>query len=447
VESLKTTTSPEKLLEKLYPGKESLILELRRQLLEASYSPGLTTVLLEGPPGSGKTTIARALAMARMLAKVSPSLHKKSIDMAVKEVRTGSPPFRWYKDISLAGLSDTLAERQLFGIGQKIATGADPSIGIFELAITGCIDQKSFTKTHKDLYSENISLVTGGVVLLDEIGDLSDKLQAKLLRTLNGEVQYRVGLEGIEAYGFKFGGLAILATWKNIDSLAVIREDLRQRICQHRISIPPLSKYPSTAREAVIRNAINMIQNEYREELIDASFIEDKVGMSSEETKELFNPEWKERINQSIRTNIKDSDIKIMTELDWSKLGEFRGLRNFIKKILSGNAIEKVLLSIDVISKKEPSEIGESTTRVKPLDVINREEQIVELEQYIKKGISLSEAWQKQRSEWAKKILQELHKGSWQLNKTLEETEKNPKKFKKELANIIRSKKRINNIN
>ncbi len=87
-------------------------------------------------------------------------------------------------------------------------------------------------------------------MLLDEIGDLEESLQAKLLRVLNGERQYRLGGEGNDDYAFVFRGVIILATWRGITDKA-LRPDLRQRVLQNRIRVPSLSEYSPVSPRAV----------------------------------------------------------------------------------------------------------------------------------------------------------------------------------------------------
>jgi DNA-binding NtrC family response regulator len=103
------------------------------------------TVLITGESGSGKECVAQYI-------------HRES-------PRAASPFIR----VNCASLSETLLESELFGHERGAFTGAHKSReGRFELA-------------------------DGGTLLLDEIGEISPALQAKLLRVLEEEEFERVG--------------------------------------------------------------------------------------------------------------------------------------------------------------------------------------------------------------------------------------------------------------
>ena len=114
------------LLLDLYPGDDIAIARVRGEISRVAGIPGPVVVLLEGPPGSGKTTMSRTLAACRRLLITSPVGLPPTLESARNEVLS-QKPLTWYRDISLAGLVDTLADSQLFGIGEKVASRYLPS--------------------------------------------------------------------------------------------------------------------------------------------------------------------------------------------------------------------------------------------------------------------------------------------------------------------------------
>src|SRR5712675_1823557 len=148
------------------------------------------TVLIQGESGTGKELIARVI-------------HSYS---------AGTKPFI---GINCSAIVDTLLETELFGHEKGAFTGAvSAKIGKFELAEDGSI-------------------------FLDEIGELSQNLQAKLLRVLQERELERVG--GVKRIPVRARILA--AT--NRDLLAEVqsgrfREDLYQRLKVVTLRLPAL---------------------------------------------------------------------------------------------------------------------------------------------------------------------------------------------------------------
>ncbi len=156
-------------------------------------APTRSTVLLRGETGTGKEVVARAIHEA------SP--------------RRGKPLIK----VNCAALPDTLLESELFGHEKGAFTGAEKRrIGRFELADTGSI-------------------------FLDEIGDVTPAMQAKLLRVIQEREFERVG--GNETV--KVDVRLIAATHKNLEELVkkgTFREDLYFRLNVFPIELPPLRK-------------------------------------------------------------------------------------------------------------------------------------------------------------------------------------------------------------
>jgi transcriptional regulator with GAF, ATPase, and Fis domain len=162
------------------------VMELIRQV-----APTPTTVLIRGETGTGKELSARAI-------------HRQSH-------RNDKP----LMTVNCTTLTDSLLESELFGHKKGSFTGAiADKKGLFEAA-------------------------NGGTIFLDEIGDITPKLQAELLRILDlGEVR-PVGSVASKKVDVRL----IAATNKDLE-LGVregwFREDLYYRLNVFCIELPPL---------------------------------------------------------------------------------------------------------------------------------------------------------------------------------------------------------------
>ncbi|SOC09060.1 sigma-54 interaction domain-containing protein [Rhodobacter maris] len=149
------------------------------------------TVLILGESGVGKELVASAI-------------HYSS-DRAAK-------PFIRF---NCAAIPEALAESQLFGHEKGAFTGA--------------------TALRKGLFEQ----ADGGTIFLDELGEMSLAVQAKLLRVLQERVLERVG----GAKPFKVDVRVIAATNGNLARMVAegrFREDLYYRLAVVPITVPPL---------------------------------------------------------------------------------------------------------------------------------------------------------------------------------------------------------------
>lgn len=158
-----------------------------------------STVLIRGDSGTGKELIAHAI-------------HYNS-------PRADRPFVR----VNCAAIPEHLLEPELFGHVKGSFTGA-------------VADRKG-----------KFVLADGGTIFLDEIGDMSPLLQAKILRVLQEREVEVVGSEDIVRVDVRI----IAATHQNLEALieaGKFREDLYYRLNVVPIMIPPLAERPEDIR-------------------------------------------------------------------------------------------------------------------------------------------------------------------------------------------------------
>jgi len=151
-----------------------------------------STVLIEGASGTGKELIARAIH--------NHSSRRKGAFIAV----------------NCGALPDTLCESELFGY----KAGA-------------------FTDAKKDKPGR-FALAQNGTIFLDEIGDISQAVQIRLLRVLEEKVYEPLG----STKTVKTNARVVAATHQNLEQLVregKFREDLYFRIDVIKLSLPKLS--------------------------------------------------------------------------------------------------------------------------------------------------------------------------------------------------------------
>jgi PAS domain S-box-containing protein len=150
-----------------------------------------STILLEGPSGSGKELFARAI-------------HNVSGQQGE------------FVAVNCAALPDTLLESELFGYNKG-----------------------AFSEAKKDKPGR-FARAAGGTLFLDEIGDISTALQVKLLRVLQEKEYEPLGATAT----MKTDARIITSTNRTLSELVArgsFREDLFYRLNVIRIELPPLS--------------------------------------------------------------------------------------------------------------------------------------------------------------------------------------------------------------
>jgi DNA-binding NtrC family response regulator len=300
-------------LERVLPGDATAMVELRSQLLAFAINPATNHLLIRGPSGAGKSTAARALAALVRVAMLTAEeaeliLSNLKIDGAnLIEIRSLSD---WYVELALTGLVESIADVQLFGSTKGAYTGAVDAPGIFEAARTGRMGGKPTAA----------GTLTGGVVFLDEIGDLPAALQGKLLAVLSGGSVYRVGGEG-NSDPIEFNGTVISASWKPLGP-SELRQDLLARVAGTQVFVPGLGERAEDLTN-IIHGLAEGVLSTIRSRILLAE-IADPTRVDK-----AFWREWSDDL-----PGLSDEQVAMLAAVDWSNYGEMRGLTAAIKQVL-----------------------------------------------------------------------------------------------------------------
>ena len=190
-------TSHRHALQKLGLRSGRVFVSLDSPLVDAIRAAAATDlpVVVEGETGTGKELVAQ------LIHELSPS---SSGPLAIVDCTT---------------LPETLADVELFGSARGAYTGA---------------------------FRDRAGLIAqadGGTIVLDELPELSTRIQAKLLRVVQEGVYRRVGEDRSRRVQARF----IATTNRSVQDLlasGALKPDLYYRLCGHRIELAPLSSRP-----------------------------------------------------------------------------------------------------------------------------------------------------------------------------------------------------------
>ncbi|MGC2236068.1 MAG: sigma 54-interacting transcriptional regulator [Pyrinomonadaceae bacterium] len=227
------------------------------------YSRARHHVLITGERGTGKTTIAR-------------QIHNKSTRRS-----------KQFVSLNCATLKEELVESELFGYEKGAFTGANQmKAGLFE---TG----------------------SGGTVFLDEIGELSLNLQAKLLKAVEEKQIRRVGASRELPVDLRI----IAATSRNLREMVAngeFRADLYDRLNVLGLGTIPLREQKEKIRDLVI------------------------AGLERERT----------AVSRRKSFQIEACAVSLLENYSWT--GNFRELNNFVFKLAIEYSDEEMITFADV---------------------------------------------------------------------------------------------------
>ncbi len=244
-------------------------------------------VIIEGESGTGKELVARAI-------------HNQSQNMD-----------KAFIVIDCGALSDTLLESELFGHEKGAFTGATGSKqGLLEAA-------------------------SGGTVFLDEICNISDNMQTKLLRVVQEQQITKVGGVKPISIDVRF----IVATNRNLEQMVAsggFRHDLYHRLNVVKTILPPLRDRRDDVPE-LIQHFVDQLSHQYGRTI---------TGFSSASMSRLCDYDWPGNVREL--RNLVERHIALAD----SEILEVDELSSGINSIINGNGIDVDYPSLDELEKR-----------------------------------------------------------------------------------------------
>lgn len=292
-------------------GNSDATRNLKEKILKIAKSQ--STVLIMGESGTGKEMVATAIWKASNRSKEN------------------------FVTINCGAIPEQLFESELFGYVKGAFTGADAKgkIGKFELA-------------------------NNGIIFLDEIGDMPQYLQIKLLRVLQEKKIVRIGSNHAISLNIR----VIAAT--NKDLINMVKEKKFREDLYYRLNVIPLYIEPLRKRKEEVTPLVNILIQRYSQ-LNNKEF----HSMTDDTMQCLLEYEWPGNVRElenaiEFMINMMDDDGVLSMKTLPSVVD-----KNISSKVPTYEYSANKILSFDEIEKKEIKKMlerhGESTENKKKI--------------------------------------------------------------------------------
>jgi DNA-binding NtrC family response regulator len=228
--------------------------DLRRYRRVLFRRMGEMTTLVTGPSGTGKELVARAIGLSRYIPFERSASPASSAGPDGETGRFAEDFRESFHALNISALSPTLVESELFGHRRGAFTGA-------------VADRVGWLESCRPL----------GTVFLDEIGELDERIQVKLLRLLETRTFQRLG----DTKSLRFAGKIVAATNRDLAAemgCGRFRPDFYYRLCSDLIVTPSLRERLAECPEELDRLVGFAARRLVDDEAESAALAEEAIG-------------------------------------------------------------------------------------------------------------------------------------------------------------------------
>jgi hypothetical protein len=169
---------------------------------------------------------------------------------------------------------------------------------------------------------------------------------------------------------------------------------------------------------------IRSIHRQFREQIVDE--LERLRNLESSAKSEIYSAEWVLRLAQLSKQGLSPETEAELSKLNFNRIGEFRGLRNVISRVMLGSSLTDAVLNTER-SGKPAEDIGEPDLHC--IDVLTQ----------VLNSPTLSIGWRRYRVQWANQLNQLLLSHSSKVENVIHAASKKRSEVKKQLENLLRS--------
>jgi hypothetical protein len=115
-------------------------------------------------------------------------------------------------------------------------------------------------------------------------------------------------------------------------------------LLQNHVHVPSLSQYSRETRHLFLASVVEDLRRVAGEELAHMDECEPENDSSPGPS-----PDWRSALENASRFRLGSEAVEFLLSVDWPKLGEFRGMRAVLRRMMNGQSAQDAVLACESI--------------------------------------------------------------------------------------------------